>query len=136
MRYDRGDSFPFDFEPNGNPFGSKLREKLSRRSYPIQYERKRKCSFLSVVILRNIAPTSQHYGCKGFKYHCTMVPRDSSITALWFRGVQALLHYGCEGFKQVPQMPKMTFLIWAVAMFGFLKMTVLIYLFIKHTNQA
>ena len=21
--YDRGDSFPFDFEPNGNPFGSK-----------------------------------------------------------------------------------------------------------------
>ena len=23
MGYDRGDSFPFDFEPNGIPFGSK-----------------------------------------------------------------------------------------------------------------
>ena len=23
MRYDRGDSFPFDFEPIGIPFGSK-----------------------------------------------------------------------------------------------------------------
>ena len=23
MGYDRGDGFPFDFEPNGNPFGSK-----------------------------------------------------------------------------------------------------------------
>ena len=26
MRYDRGDSFPFDFEPNGIPFGSKSRK--------------------------------------------------------------------------------------------------------------
>ena len=49
MRYDRGDSFPFDFEPNGNPFGSKTKGKLSPRSYPIQCERKWKCSFLSVA---------------------------------------------------------------------------------------
>ena len=28
MGYDRGDSFPFDFEPNGNPFG--LNRKVSR----------------------------------------------------------------------------------------------------------
>ena len=35
MGYDRGDSFPFDFEPNGIPFGSKLKGKLSSRSYPI-----------------------------------------------------------------------------------------------------
>ena len=28
MGYDRGDSFPFDFEPNGFPFGSKLKGKL------------------------------------------------------------------------------------------------------------
>ena len=50
--YSRGDSFPFDFEPNGNPFGSKSERKLSSRSHPIQYERKRKYSFLSVTYLR------------------------------------------------------------------------------------
>ena len=26
MGYDRGDSFPFDFEPNGIPFGSNRKE--------------------------------------------------------------------------------------------------------------
>ena len=26
MGYDRGDSFPLDFEPNGNPFGSEYRK--------------------------------------------------------------------------------------------------------------
>ena len=50
MGYDRGDSFPFDFELIGIPFGSKLKGKLSPRSYPIQCERKRKNSFLSVQI--------------------------------------------------------------------------------------
>ena len=29
MGYDRGDSFPFDFEPNGIPFDSKLKGKRS-----------------------------------------------------------------------------------------------------------
>ena len=33
MGYDRGDSF--DFEPNGIPFGSKSKGKLSSRLYPI-----------------------------------------------------------------------------------------------------
>ena len=47
MGYDRGDSFPLDFEPNGNPFGSKSKGKLSPRSYPIQFERKSNTSFLS-----------------------------------------------------------------------------------------
>ena len=47
MGYDRGDSFPFDFEPNEFPFGSKSKGKLSPRSYPIQCERKWKYSFLS-----------------------------------------------------------------------------------------
>ena len=47
MGYDRGDSFPIDFEPNGIPFGSKSKGKLSPRSYPIQCERKWKYSFLS-----------------------------------------------------------------------------------------
>ena len=49
MGYDRGDSFPFDFEPNGIPFGSKSNGKLSPRSYPIQCERNCKYSFLSVT---------------------------------------------------------------------------------------
>ena len=40
MRYDRGDGFPFDFEPNRIPFGSKSKEKLSPRSDPIQFERR------------------------------------------------------------------------------------------------
>ena len=46
--YDRGDRFPFDFEPNGNPFGSKSKGKLSPRSFPIQFDRKWKYNFLSV----------------------------------------------------------------------------------------
>ena len=48
MGYDHDDSFPFDFEPNASPFGSKLSGKLSPRSYPIQCERKWKHSFISV----------------------------------------------------------------------------------------
>ena len=49
MEYGCGDSFPFDFEQNGIPFGSKSKGKLSPRSYPIRFERKRKYSFLSVT---------------------------------------------------------------------------------------
>ena len=41
MGYDDGDSFPFDFEPNGIPFDSKSKGKLSPRW-------KWKFSFLSV----------------------------------------------------------------------------------------
>ena len=43
-----GDSFPFDVKPNGFPFGSKSKGKLSPRLYSIQRERKWKYSFLSV----------------------------------------------------------------------------------------
>ena len=50
MGYDRGDSFPFDFEPNVNPFGSKSKGKLPSRSYHIHCERKWKHSFLSVRV--------------------------------------------------------------------------------------
>ena len=46
MGYDRGDSFSFNFEPNGIQSGSKSKVKLSPRSYPIQCERKWKSSFL------------------------------------------------------------------------------------------
>ena len=48
MRYGCGDSFPFDFEPNGIPFGSKSKGKLSPQPYPIRFERKWKHSFFSV----------------------------------------------------------------------------------------
>ena len=48
MRYDRGDIFPFDCEPNGILIGSKSKGKPSPRSYPIQFGRKRKYSFLRV----------------------------------------------------------------------------------------
>ena len=47
MGYDRGASFPFDFEPHGFPFGSKLKGKLSPQPYHIQFERKWNTSFLS-----------------------------------------------------------------------------------------
>ena len=48
MGYDRGDSFPFDFEPNTIPFGSKSKGKLSPRPDPIQFEKKWNTSFLSL----------------------------------------------------------------------------------------
>ena len=40
MGYDHGDSFTFDFELNGIPFGSKSIGKLSPQSHPIEFERK------------------------------------------------------------------------------------------------
>ena len=52
MGYDHGDSFPFDFEPNGIPFGSKSKGKLSPWSYPIQCDRNWKYSFISVSLSR------------------------------------------------------------------------------------
>ena len=52
MGYDRGDSFPNDFKPNGIPFGSKSKGKLSPRSYPIQFERNWNTSFLSAPASR------------------------------------------------------------------------------------
>ena len=72
MGYDRGDSFPYDFELNGILFGSKSKGKLSPRSYPIQCERKCKYSFfiehrrhltiLLPILNHYITPfTSLHY---------------------------------------------------------------------------
>ena len=48
MRYDGGDSFPFDFDPNGIPSGPKAKGKLSPPSCTIRFGRKWKYSFLSV----------------------------------------------------------------------------------------
>ena len=55
MGYDRGDGFSFNFEPNGIPFGSESKGKLSPRLYPNQFERKWNTSFLSVA---SIEPAS------------------------------------------------------------------------------
>ena len=33
MGYDHGDSFPFDFEPNGIPFGSENRKEICHRDH-------------------------------------------------------------------------------------------------------
>ena len=40
MEYDRGDSFPFDFEPNRISFGSENRKENCHHDHPIQFERK------------------------------------------------------------------------------------------------
>ena len=62
MGYERGDSFPFDFETNGVPFGSKAKGKLSPWSYPIQCEWKWKYSSLRVVFpVRIIKGTTAEY---------------------------------------------------------------------------
>ena len=60
MRSDSG--FPFDFEPNGFPFGSKSKGKLSPRSCPIEFHRKWNVSFLSAE---------------------TGTPRDRRLSASW-----------------------------------------------------
>ena len=52
MEFDRGDSFPFDFEPNRIPFGSKSKRRLSLRSHSIQFERNR--NFLLLIRFRII----------------------------------------------------------------------------------
>jgi len=78
MRYDRGDCFPLDFQPNVITFGSKSEGKLSPRSYPIQCEWKhsffsaRHCaapsydeSYSTLAPLRPLVATTAktHIGC-------------------------------------------------------------------------
>ena len=83
MGYDRGDSFSFDFEPNGISFDSKSKGKLSPRSYPIQFERKWKHSFLSVptqekqnrTAVRETSSASLGFNCRSLKHHSTVVVR-------------------------------------------------------------
>ena len=63
MGYGCGDSFPLDFEPNGIPFGSKSKGKLSPQPYPIQCGRKWKYSFLSVYAQGKILYLKRHAWC-------------------------------------------------------------------------
>ena len=56
MGYDRGDSFPFDLEPNGIPFGLKSNGKPSSRSYPKTARQKIsavKCRIMSCKLTAN-----------------------------------------------------------------------------------
>jgi len=57
MGYDRGESFPFDFEPNGIPIGSKAKGIPSPGSYPIQCERKN--NFLSAITCNGHQPSAR-----------------------------------------------------------------------------
>ena len=50
MECDRGESFLFNYELKSIPFGTKLKGKLPPRSYPIQFERKWKYSFLGLGV--------------------------------------------------------------------------------------
>ena len=60
MGYDRGDSFPFDFEPNEVPFASKLKGKMSPGSCPIQFKNKWKYSFLNVTEFQGESIAMEH----------------------------------------------------------------------------
>ena len=61
MGYGCGDSFYFNFVPNGIPFGSKSKGNLSPQPYPIRFEGKWKYSFLSVP-----------FKCEGISPHVTV----------------------------------------------------------------
>ena len=75
--YDRSDCFPFDF-----PFLSKSKGKLSLRSYPIQYERNRKYSFLSVLVFIISLYEFQKETDQTYSKHFIALPRQSFHTVL------------------------------------------------------
>ena len=60
MGYDRSDSFPFDFEPNGFPFGSKSKGTVTR-------EKKWKHSFLSIRATNAKSLQTLIYFCERMK---------------------------------------------------------------------
>ena len=56
MGYDRGDSFPFDFEPNGIPFGSNRKQNCHHDHIPFSVKGNRNivlsvCSVFSSVLI-------------------------------------------------------------------------------------
>ena len=72
MGYDGGDIFPFDFEPNGIPFGLKSKGKLSPRSSSVSEKRAsvKSLAFLGIMGAQLRAPLKllgQHYSIEGFK---------------------------------------------------------------------
>ena len=73
MEYDRGDSFPFDFEPNGFSFGSISKGKLSgktEKTSPIRIIAVRETGVSrhqrgTIKGLPETPRTSQHYHIEG-----------------------------------------------------------------------
>ena len=68
MEHNRSDNFTFNFEPNGIPFGSRSKGKLSPRLYIFQYERKWKYSFsvsqgwtIPFPLPRDVNGSGEHY---------------------------------------------------------------------------
>ena len=62
MGYDRGDRFPFDFEPNGNPFGSPSKGKCHHDHIPLNLKGNGILVF-SVQVEREDG-VSRHHGVK------------------------------------------------------------------------
>jgi len=67
MRRNRGDSFLFDFEPNGIPLGSKSKRKLSPRSCLIQCERVNG----NIVFSVHVCNSMRVYICIDATHKCT-----------------------------------------------------------------
>ena len=100
MGYDWDDSFPFNFEPNGIPFGSKLKGKLSPRSYPIQCERNWITSFLSALntFLVTLSEPCARSDYKTSGWRTPWKPLRK-IMAIWHQGVMKM---GEGGFSWAP----------------------------------
>ena len=77
MQYERSDSFAFDFEPNGNPFGSKSKAKPSYircdGSHSTQFEMKWKSIFPNDWPKRS--PCSEVYFTTGVAFHAKAAKR-------------------------------------------------------------
>ena len=82
-QYDRGDSFLYDFQTNGIPFGLKPKGKLSPRSYPIQYKTNWKYSFLSVCETKYMISLSNRSGFLGRKLRRIQGERWQVLQGWW-----------------------------------------------------
>ena len=79
MGYDRGDSFPFDFESNGVPFGSKRKENCHHDHIPFNAKGNGirvfsvQCTVRKVLFtLHNILVTGVPYKTVIFVFTCVM----------------------------------------------------------------
>ena len=100
--YDRSDSFPFDYEPNGIPFGSRSKGKLSVQSFPFQFERKKNLIFSVIVskTLKNIANNGTSIKLKHpsiVKYHYSALDSKSNPINKWaYSDEKIFFEFGVE----------------------------------------
>ena len=64
MGYDRGDSFPFDFKPNGIPFGSKSNGKLSPQMLFHLFQNLKENCHQDHIIPFNLKGSECIFGCR------------------------------------------------------------------------